>query len=366
VDGGRSWQSQELVGVPPVKGLRAVAAVDALGAVVVGDRASVLVTHDGGRSWHEASLESGGGSESGSSDAPALSDVVCGSERRLDCWIVGEAGTIAYTHDGGLSWQPGTIESAFGFDPIELVSGRTDLDSGATRRLAQLADSVRDEADQILEIEAVTDLGEIERIGRPEDPFVLFEILDARAQDARTVLEEAGLGAERLVVRGEPPWSYQDYLDDEPEFLARYWQARLAPKPGLRVRILERPDLRAVHFVDPLHGWAVGDEDEVFRTRDGGRRWRTAGHAGSHALNAISAGRGGRVIVGAQGAIRVAAEEGTSWQAPAARRAPIHFDDYLDVAISADGGLGFIVGERGWLLRSVDGGVNWEALPRVE
>ena len=42
---------------------------------------------------------------------------------------------------------------------------------------------------------------------------------------------------------------------------------------GENHRGLSDKHLWGVHFVDPEHGWIVGEEGEVLHTQDGGKRW---------------------------------------------------------------------------------------------
>jgi photosystem II stability/assembly factor-like uncharacterized protein len=78
-DRGRSWRSVGFEGEAEVSGLRAVAAVGERGAVVVGERALVLVTRDGGASWQSGDLAPVIDREPRRGDGPTLTAVECGA-----------------------------------------------------------------------------------------------------------------------------------------------------------------------------------------------------------------------------------------------------------------------------------------------
>jgi len=233
-------------------------------------------------------------------------------------------------------------------------------------RLRALAASLLDREELGIRLEAVASTAEIEGIGRQRDPEALFEILEARALDARSILEDAGIDASRIQTRGEPPWGFEDYLDDDPDFLRRYWRDRSAPRPGVRLFVVQQRAFRAVHF-SPLadaggrraRGVAVGAGGSLWRSEDAGTSWSVAREVAPHDLLAVTASESGLIAVGHQGVIRISADAGSSWQTPESPEIPVSFLALHDVAFSPNRALGLIVGRAGLMLRTRGGHPRW-------
>ena len=84
----------------------------------------------------------------------------------------------------------------------------------------------------------VTD-AEIRPSAARDDPTPLFEIIEARTQEIQAVIEEAGILSDRIRRRGAPPWDYEDFIDDDPEFLKRYYEPRGRTTPASRCDLAE-------------------------------------------------------------------------------------------------------------------------------
>jgi photosystem II stability/assembly factor-like uncharacterized protein len=152
-----------------------------------------------------------------------------------------------------------------------------------------------------------------------------------------------------------------------------------------------RSNLTAVTFVDREHGWAVGHDEVILRTSDGGATWLLSHYAPERqqpllAVRFEDAAHG--LAVGAFSTVYATADGGASWQAvefvpeplqplPAAAggaRAAGHKADLMrdDEGVSqphlnalARGGDGalYLAAEAGHLYRSTDGGRRWSELP---
>jgi photosystem II stability/assembly factor-like uncharacterized protein len=125
-------------------------------------------------------------------------------------------------------------------------------------------------------------------------------------------------------------------------------------------------ELSAVCFGDALHGWAVGGQDTgslgqsptsqvILRTVDGGATWFSQPAPGKRPLRALTfvdplqgwaVGDGGAVVRTVDG--------GASWQAVATG-----FPDWLTCVHFVDSTHGWIGGPSGALLRTGDGGAHW-------
>jgi hypothetical protein len=321
---------------------------------VLGDDGLRLRTIDGGEVWRE--VVQPGEPELG----PGFGDVSCLPDGSGRCWSIG--GAIRYTRDGGASWHRAAIESPVEFAPLEFGFGRVELSDGERDRLLRFVDSLRARRDLQWRIEAGASAREIERILRQRDPMAALELIETRAQEVLSQIEEAGVAPERITLVGAPPWDYEDYLDDDPEFLDRYWIAHTFPRPGVRVEVAEAPVLAAIRVRDAATGFAIGRDGVVLRSEEQGRRWRQADRFTVYDLFGLAFGRRRTVAVGAQGGVWLGGGDDWSWSRPDPGRLTPFFETLRSVDFSPSGGFGMIVGSGGRILRSLDGGQDWTLL----
>jgi hypothetical protein len=297
---------------------------------------------------------------------------------------LGERGATAHHEPIGGRWIAAWLESPVEFEPIVMGEARVDLSAVEKERITALAESFRGRAGLGIRVEGVASAREIERLGRQRGPEALFEILEARSEDVRTALEEAGLASERIHLRGVPPWDYEETLDDDPDRVERYFAQRRGVQPGVRVVVLEERTMRAGVSVPGVVAGsgvgeqvrepggelgadrvgeyvAVGDGGAVWLSSDGGRSWAPREEAiADHDLHAVAAGPVGLIAVGEQGVLRRSADRGRSWLPLEADASPVVFEALHDVDFSPEGDLALIVGSGGRVLRSRDGGQHWE------
>ena len=119
--------------------------------------------------------------------------------------------------------------------------------------------------------------------------------------------------------------------------------------------------LTAVWMHDERLGWAVGHDETILRTRDGGATWESvysAPDAERPLLDVRFRDAEHGFAIGAYGAFLVTSDGGTTWS-----ERPISEDDFHlnAVAAAADGSL-YLAGEAGHLYRSDDQGATWQAL----
>jgi photosystem II stability/assembly factor-like uncharacterized protein len=132
--------------------------------------------------------------------------------------------------------------------------------------------------------------------------------------------------------------------------------------------------LTAVFFADAEYGWAVGHDETVLNTMDGGETW-TRSHFAPEVqqplLDLWFANRISGIAVGAYGAYLTTNDGGRHWASTkfgnVAGAAPASSDepppDYHLNRIVGVGNRLYIAAEGGQLYRSDDRGANWRALP---
>jgi photosystem II stability/assembly factor-like uncharacterized protein len=122
-----------------------------------------------------------------------------------------------------------------------------------------------------------------------------------------------------------------------------------------------RAMLTGVWMHDQSLGWAVGHDESILRTRDGGVTWETQ-HVEPDAERPLldvwfrDAEHG--VAVGAYGALLVTGDGGATWSERPIGEADFHLNQ---IAAAGDGRL-YLAAEAGHLYRSGDGGATWTAL----
>jgi photosystem II stability/assembly factor-like uncharacterized protein len=146
---------------------------------------------------------------------------------------------------------------------------------------------------------------------------------------------------------------------------------------GVPTRVM----LTAVYFVDASYGWAVGHDETILNTTDGGETW-TRSHFAPEAqqplLDLWFANRVSGIAVGAYGAYFTTNDGGRTWSgarfapAPDPKAAPTEqrpdsFEegppDYHLNRIVGVGNRLYIAAEGGQLYRSDDRGATWRGLP---
>ena len=136
--------------------------------------------------------------------------------------------------------------------------------------------------------------------------------------------------------------------------------------------------LTAVFFVDAEYGWAVGHDETILNTADGGETW-TRSHFAPEAqqplLDLWFANRVSGIAVGAYGAYFTTNDGGRHWSSakfappPVPRResgANAEDEPPPDYHLNRIVGVGnrlYVAAEGGQLYRSDDRGASWRALP---
>lgn len=121
--------------------------------------------------------------------------------------------------------------------------------------------------------------------------------------------------------------------------------------------------LTAVAFApDARHGWAVGHDATLLATDDAGATWHKAWQNENPELSfldvcAVDARH--VIAVGAYGLFLETTDGGQTW----AQRKVLADDMHLNRITRGPDGTLYLAGERGTLLRSIDAGQTWTALP---
>ena len=379
-DGGKTWQKQSTPKDDQGVHLFAVQAVSPQQAIVVGEWGTRLLTEDGGQSWQDNSLtiseehpqfvwltvpdqEKVRRGEKVFEDV-TLNDVSCLQANRHFCWIIGEFAYLFRTEDGGKNWERGKIESGIEIQPIEMAHNAITLDDAAKQSITDFAHAIADQQHLNIAIEPRVSEREIKEFGKPDDPFPLFEIIEARTQEVQSVIEDAGILSDRIRRRGAPPWDYEEFIEKDPEFLDRYMSSRRADAPGVEVQISQNPYLFSVRFADQNEGWIAGLGGVILRSHDSGRTWtyeklgRVQAVFGIHPFSADVA-----IVIGEKGLIYATEDGGKSWkQWPGF---PTIFTFMRGIAFAPGDRIGYIVGQRAMVLRSDDAGKTWtKVLPK--
>lgn len=121
--------------------------------------------------------------------------------------------------------------------------------------------------------------------------------------------------------------------------------------------------LTAVHMHDDRLGWAVGHDEVVLRTRDGGVTWERVHAAPENErplLDVWFADANTGLAIGAYGTVLATTDGGTTWEART-----LHGEDdfHLNHITKAPDGALYVAAEAGHLYRSDDAGTTWQALP---
>ncbi len=375
-DGGATWAAQPNLKADEGSHLFAVHAVDANTAWAVGTWGSRIYTDDGGLSWQDFSLtidefhpqfvwlappeqDQVRAGEKVYEDV-GLNDVFCARPPSKRCWIVGEFGYIFHSENQGRTWERAEIRGDIHMDAIAVGYNVIQLDPPHVEALNEFAAKVADVQHLNIEISPLASAREIAVFGRSEDPTELFEILEARAQEVRLVLEEAGILSDRLRMRGSPAWDYEDFLEDDPTFLDRYLESRRAKRPGVRVGVAQNPYLFTIRFRDDEFGLIAGLGGVMMRSADGGRSWEYRETGRKQALFSVGAVDSVAIAVGEKGLVRFSEDRGNTWMPPKPANFPSVFTFMRDVDFDPDGNVGLIVGQNGMVIRTRDRGRSWQ------
>ncbi len=376
-DGGVTWEKQSTPKDEQGVHLFSVQAVDATTAIAVGEWGTIIRTTDGGATWRDDSLtiddthpqfvwltiydqERVRSGEAVFEDV-GLNDVSCLEASSKHCWIIGEFAYLFRTTDAGNTWEKGEILSGIKIDPIPVDYNSITISDDSKAIIKNFAAQVADQQHMNVAIQPYVSAKEVQNFGKETDPFPLFEIIEARIQEVQSAVESAGILSDRVRRRGAPPWDYEDFLADDPEFLSRYFEGRLRDAPQVEVTIAQNPYLFAVRFADENEGYISGLGGVVLRSHDGGLTWTYEDIGRKMAIFSVQPITATRaVVVGEKGLYRLTEDGGKTWSESSNDIFQGIFTFMRDVDFVGD--TGYIVGQRGMVLRTDDAGNNWRVV----
>jgi len=207
-------------------------------------------------------------------------------------------------------------------DPIELDFNKIGIPPEKREELSEFAAKIEDQSHLNVLIDVFVSEAELAEFGNPEDPYALFDLISARIDETKGLLEEYGIMLDRLRMPNKPPWDYEDFLIDDPTFLERYFESRRAEQPTIKVSVIQNPYLFTIFFKDPKRGFISGLGGVVLRSDDSGRGWRYETLDRKQALFSVSSADGRTIAVGEKGLVRVSTDGGLSWSMPSGDEFP--------------------------------------------
>ena len=238
-------------------------------------------------------------------DDVSINDIYCARAPGTKCWLIGEFGYLYHSNDRGETWLKSRVEGSVEMAPIPIGYNILEVGDEHFDQLQSFAEQVRDEKHLNVAVAGLVSADEIRDFGSEEDPSELFEILEARAQDVRSILEEAGVPSDRIRFRGQPPWDFEEYLEDDPQFLDRYLAGRLNVNPGVSVSVLQNPILFTVRFTDSQNGLISGLGGVILQSRNGGETWEYRTIEQRQGLYSVRSVPGRAIAIGEKGLVRV-------------------------------------------------------------
>lgn len=382
-DGGHSWQPQPNLKATEGAHLFDVEAIDANTAWAVGEWGTRIRTQDGGKTWSDLSLTLDALSplfvwlsereqdkirrgEKVYEDV-SLNNLFCLGAPSKKCWIIGEFGYVFWSDDHGENWIRAEIVGDLSLDPIEFAHNAIEIGEEARARIESFTRAISDLSYLKVRVEPRVPEHEIRELASGADPTPLFDLIQARIDSLNEILEGAGLLSDRIQVPNKPPFDFEDFLEDDPDFLTRYLAGRRGDSASLQVQVVQNPYLFTIRFRDEQQGLISGLGGLVLRSQDGGRSWRYAQIDRKQALFSVDFGAERALAVGEKGIARVSEDAGASWAETTEQSFPRVFTFMRDLAFERHRRVGFIVGQQGMVLRSTDGGRSFQqVLPPQE
>ena len=358
-DGGDSWEKQRTPRRPE-QHIFAIHAIDAKRAYAVGEWGGRYYTDDAGETWQDRSflvtedhpvfqyltefeLERFNRGEKIYDDL-YLNDVVFIDEARG--WLVGEYGLTYWTEDGGETWTQGKLRGELVLEDVEFPEGDSEIPRTLWPRLFADAEGLAKFGYLRVRIEGFLTKAELKAANGET------LLADERAEAVRGFFEGEGIGQERIRLDRLTPF------DEELVDLEAFARSKLAPRPIAKLRVVETPFLYDIKMVDAQNGLIAGLGGVILRTQDGGRTWTYSDTRSPQAFFSVGIGSAGVVAVGEKGLVRISDDGGSSFRAARDDEFPASFS-YMRDMVFADPERGWIVGARGRILRTSDGGRSW-------
>ncbi|MCH2172326.1 YCF48-related protein [Myxococcota bacterium] len=374
-DGGATWVLQPNLKADEKSHLFDVHAIDRDNAWAVGEWGTRIITSDGGETWVDDSLgvdpmhptfiwlserdqQRVRRGEKVYEDV-GLNNITCLDPPSTHCWMIGEFGYIFWSDDRGATWNRSEIVGDLHMEPMNFGFNDITVGDAYLPQLVAFAEEIADETHVNIKVDTFVNSAEIRELGKTEDPEPLFDLIEARTNEVKSILANAGVGDDRMRMPGKPPWDFEDFLEDDPGFLDRYLEGRLAGQPIVKVSVIQNPYLFTIRFDDENNGLISGLGGVILRTQDGGRTWRYVSTDRKQAIFAVAQGGEQAVAVGEKGLVRVSTDGGASWSREP-NEFPRIFTFMRDLDFEADRKVGFIVGQEGMILRTRDGGISWD------
>lgn len=283
------------------------------------------------------------------------------------CWIVGYYGTILYSGDRGASWEiqkSGTQKALFRAD---FVSEEIGWISGSYGTFLHTRNGGKNWSSQVSGTEehlfSIDFISEREGWAVGSRGTILYTKDGGESWINRSLSEDVILNS---IFFSNPKrgWTVGEFgVIYHTQDGGESWIKQKSP---VEVSFVsgESRNLFSLFFPDSKAGWAFGLDGVVLKTQDGGR-WQiahkngaTPGYVTEHHLFAAAQFNGSLWVVGERGTVIVSQLGKEDWKKAEMKVPPLSLNS---IDFGPDG-FGLMVGNRGLIFRTEDGGKQWRRI----